>query len=74
MAIYRCDECDNSFDDDWNVGQEWKEGVICESCADANSCEYCGVLSEDLVNGWHKHCRKEYSDEKRGEIQREERG
>ncbi len=76
MGMYRCVECDNLKDNDWNVGQEWEDGLICEDCAAEHSCSWCGELEEyshKLKNGVHHHCRLEARDEYREQCMRDER-
>ena len=33
MACYICEWCGNLIDDDWNPGEEYKDGLICPDCA-----------------------------------------
>lgn len=46
MAVYRCDECGQFFDDDEHPMNEYEE---CPDCAekDKRECPYCGQDSCD---------------------------
>ena len=33
MGAYICEICGNLKDDDWDVPEEFKDGLICEYCA-----------------------------------------
>jgi hypothetical protein len=57
-------------DGDYSVPQEWREGLICESCAAEQSCEACGELAESLHHGMHRSCYNELRDEKRQDERR----
>ena len=40
MSIYRCAICDEYQDEDFNVCEEWGDGLICEDCYTEVSAAY----------------------------------
>ena len=61
MAIYRCEECDNLIDGDYDPAIEYGDGSICESCAEYLICESCDKQVEegDLHEGNCVECNYE---------------
>ncbi len=75
MGMYRCVECENFRDNDWDIGQEWEDGLICEDCAENHRCEWCGEMQGEgpLKFGMHLRCWKQGRDEDRADRMRDER-
>ncbi len=46
MAGYICEVCGNLIDGDWNVGTEYKDGEVCESCAETVFDEDGNIIEE----------------------------
>ena len=73
MAMYYCNDCGEYIDDDWNPGIEHGDcELICESCAQAYECQWCGEYDESLTQfSMHKHCHAEALAEHQADLRKD---